>query len=74
MSQISGQDQQNGKKDTVDYHPSSSEFISRIYPLMFLLTSKGLISKIFLEFFLKPVYPTMAAKKFQIHGVKITGK
>ena len=25
-------------------------------------------------FFLKPVYPTVIAKKFQIHGVKITGK
>ena len=32
------------------------------------------LSRIFLEFFLKPVYPTMVAKKFQIHGVKITGK
>ena len=32
------------------------------------------LSRIFLEFFIKPVYPTIVAKKFQIHGVKITGK
>ena len=31
-------------------------------------------SRIFLEFFLKPVYPSMAAEKFQIHSVKVTGK
>ena len=32
------------------------------------------LSKIFLELFLKPVYPIMAAENFQIYGVKITGK
>ena len=32
------------------------------------------LSRIFLEFCFKHVYPTMVAKKFQIHGVKITGK
>ena len=31
------------------------------------------LSRIFFEFFLKPVYPSMVAKKFQIHIVKITG-
>ena len=30
--------------------------------------------RIFLEFFLKPVYPAWLQKKFQIHVVKITGK
>ena len=29
---------------------------------------------LFFEFFFKPVYPTMVAIKFQIHGVKINGK
>ena len=28
----------------------------------------------FLEFFLKPVFRTIVAENFQIHGVKITGK
>ena len=32
------------------------------------------LSRIFLEFFLKPVFCTMVAEKFQIHGVKITEK
>ena len=32
------------------------------------------LSRIFLELFLKPVYPTIVAEKFQIHGVKSTGK
>ena len=31
------------------------------------------VSRIFLEFFLKPADPTMAAEKFQIYGAKITG-
>ena len=30
-------------------------------------------SRIFLEFFLKPIYPTIVMEKFQIYGVKITG-
>ena len=62
-------------KHTVDYHPSPSELTSRIHPLIFLWTSKGFIiySKCFLNFF-KPVFWTMVAEKFQIHGVKITGK
>ena len=52
MSQISGQDQQNGKENTVDYHPSPSEFILRIHPLIFLMTSKEFIyPKYFLNFF-----------------------
>ena len=39
------------------------------------MDSQGVyLSRIFLEFFLKPVCPTMVAEKFQIHGVKITGK
>ena len=60
---------------TVDYHPSPSELTSRIHPLIFLWTPKGFIfsPECFLSFF-KPVFRTMVAEKFQIHGVKITGK
>ena len=60
---------------TVDCHPSPSELPSRTQPLIFLWTPKGVyLSWIFLRAFLKPVYPTVVAKKFQIYGVKITGK
>ena len=60
---------------TVDYHPSPSELTSRIHPLIFLCIPKGFIfcPECFLNFF-KPVFHTMVAEKFQIHGVKITGK
>ena len=33
-----------------------------------------IISRIFLEFLLKPVFCSMVAKKVQIYGIKITGK
>ena len=59
----------------VDYHPSPSELTSRIHPLILLWTPKGSIfsRECFLNFF-KPVFRTIVAEKFQIHGVKITGK
>ena len=31
------------------------------------------LPRILLEFFLKPIHPTMASEKFRIDGVKITG-
>ena len=40
--------------------------------IIFLWTPKGFISPVFLEFFPKPVYSTMVAKKFQIYSVKTT--
>ena len=60
---------------TIDYHFSPSELTSRIHPLIFLWTPKGCLFSVeyFLNFF-KPVFCTMVAEKFQIHGVKITGK
>ena len=73
-------------KHTVNYEPSPSQLVSRIHHLIFLWTtlilhisiyfyiSKGFISRIFLDFFLKPIYSTMITEKFQIHSVKITGK
>ena len=77
MSQPSGHDQHNCKRTyTVDNHPSPSKLTSRIHLLMFIWTPMEFIyhSRICLELFLKLVYPTIVAKKFQIHGVKITGK
>ena len=60
---------------TVNYHPSPPELTSIIHLVIFLWTPKGFISpEYFLNFFLKPVYPTMVAEKFQIYGVKITNK
>ena len=56
-------------KYTINYHPSPLQLISRIDPLIFICTSKGFISP---ESFLKPVYSTMVAEKFQIYSVKIT--
>ena len=62
---------------TVDYPPSPPEFTSRINHLIFYGLLRGLYLEnieYFLNFFLIPVYLTMVAKKFQIDGVKITGK
>ena len=54
-----------GNKHTVNYHPSPSQLTSRIQPLIFLQTLKGVyLSIIFLEFFLKPVYPIVDVEKF----------
>ena len=73
-------------KHIVDYELSPSQLVSRIHPLIFLWTtlilhisiyfyiSKGFISRIFLDFFLKPIYSIMITEKFQIYSVKITGK
>ena len=39
------------------------------------MNSEGVyLSRIFFDFFLKPVYPTMFSEKSQIYGVKINGK
>ena len=52
---------------TVDYCPSPSGLTSRITPLLFLWTPQGLpLSRIFVEFFLKYVYPTVVGKNFLI--------
>ena len=38
------------------------------------MDSEGVyLSRIFLEFFLKSVYPAMVAEKFQVFSVKVTG-
>ena len=56
-------------KDTVDYHPSPSQSILRMWLLIFLWTPKGVyLSRIFLKFLTKTVYSI----KFQIYSLKIT--
>ena len=53
-------------KHTVDYHPSSSQLISRIHPLIFLWTPKGHISpESFLNFFLNLYIPPWLRKSFK---------
>ena len=60
----------------IDHHPSLLKLTSRIHPLIFLWTSKRFIfsPECFLNFFLKYVFCTIVAERFQTHGVKITGK
>ena len=73
LSQLSGQDQQNGKQ-TYCRLPSLSQWTSRIHPLIFLWTPKGFISpETFLNFFLNLYIPPWLRKSFKFM-VKITGK
>ena len=60
-------------KNTVDYYPNPYHLVSRMHTLIFLYTPEGFISpEYFLDFFPKPAYSTLVAKKFQIYSVKIT--
>ena len=53
-------------KHTVNYHPSPSQLISRIHPLIFLWTPKGFISpESFLIFFLNLYIPLWLWKSFK---------
>ena len=53
-------------KHTVNYHPSPSQWISRIHPLIFLWTPKGFISpESFLNFFLNLYIPPWLRKSFK---------
>ena len=53
-------------KYAVDYHPSPSQLISRMYPLIFLWTPKGFISpESFLNFFLNLYIPPWLRKSFK---------
>ena len=54
-------------KHTVDYHPSSSQLISRIHTLIFLWTRKGFIfPESFLNFFLNLYIPPWLWKSFKV--------
>ena len=73
LSQLSGQDQQNGKQ-TYCRLPSPSQWTSRIHPLIFLWTPKGFTSpETFLNFLLNLYIPPWLRKSFKFM-VKITGK
>ena len=60
-------------KHAVDYHPSPSQLISRIHPLIFLWTPKGFISpECILNFFLNLYNPPWLQKSFKFYSIKIT--
>ena len=61
---------------TVDYtHPSPSELTSRIHPLIFLWAPKEFIfSPEYFWIFSQTCILHHGCRKFQIHGVEITGK
>ena len=59
-------------KDSVDYHPSLSEVISRIHTLIFLWTPKRFISpESFLNFFLNLYIPPWLQKCFKLIVLRI---
>ena len=54
-------------KHTINYHPSPSQFISRIHTLIFLWACKGFISpESFLNFFLKLYIPPCLWESFKV--------
>ena len=59
---------------TVYYHPTPSGLTSRISPHISIDSLGIYLFRIFAEFVLKPVYPTMVGDDFQVYGGKITGK
>ena len=73
--QPSGQDQQNGKRTYCRLPPYYFRDNFKDTPSHISMDYQGVyLSRIFLEFFLKPVFLTMVAEKFLICDVKITGK
>ena len=59
-------------KHIVDYHPSPSEFTSRIRPLIFLWTSKGFIpAEYFLNFFSNLHIPPWQQKNFKFMVLRL---
>ena len=59
-------------KHTVDYHPSPSQLISKIHPLIFLWTPKGFISReYFLKFFLNLFIPPWLRKSFKFTVLRL---
>ena len=54
-------------KYTFDYHPSPSQFVSRIHPLIFPWTPKGFFfPESFLNFFLNLYVPPWLWKSFKL--------
>ena len=59
---------------TVDYHPSPSQLISKIHPLIFLWTPKGFISpESFLKFFLNLYFSPWLQKSFKFIVLRLLG-
>ena len=60
---------------TVDYHPSPSGLKPQGHILLYFYGHPRALSfsRIFVKFFLRPVYPNMTGENFQIYGVQITG-
>ena len=59
-------------KHTVNYHPSPSQLISRIHPLIFPWTPKGFISpESFLNFFLNLHIPPWLHKSFKFIALRL---
>ena len=57
---------------TVDYHPSPSEFTSRIHPLIFLWTPKEFISpEYFLNFFSNLYIPPWLQESFKFMVLRL---
>ena len=72
MSQPSVQDLQYLNEHMVDYHPSPSEFTSRIHHLIFLWTPKGFISlEYFLIFFPNLYIPPWLKKCFKFMVLRL---
>ena len=75
-----GKDKQSGKQTNIvfnehNYHPNPSGISQGcILSHFYRLFKASSLSKIFVEFTLKPVRPTVFGKIFQIYGVQITGK
>ena len=63
------------KEHSADHHPCPSGLTSADTPSDISIGSLGFyLSRIFVEFSVKPVYPTMVDENFQIYGIQITGK
>ena len=56
--------------NSVNYHVSLSALTSRIHLVIFYRLFRALcLSRMFFEFFLKPVYPAKVWENFQFYGV-----
>ena len=65
----------NNMVNTLDYHPCPSRLASRIILSYFYKLPRTLsLSRMLVEFSLKPLYSTMCGKNFQIYAVHIPWK
>ena len=72
LSQLSGQDQQNGKWTYCRYHPSPSQLTSRIHPFIFIWTPKRFVSpESFLKFFFNLFIQPWLRKNFKFMVLRL---